>query len=382
MPQHSIAILDDYEDAAHTYADWSKVAPTPITVFREAIPPADLAAVLQPFTIIHAMRERTKFDRALLQQLPNLKLIATTGRRNRGIDLDAAQELGIRVCGTWRDGHDRASAGAVEQTFALLLALARRVIPEHDSMRSGGWITGVATGLAGKTLGLVGVGRLGADVARIGTAFGMRVIAWSPHLTPERADQAGAEFAASLADLLRTSDFVSLHLVLSDSTRGIIGSRQLNEMKPSAFLINTSRGPLVEEAALVNVLRAGKIRGAGLDVYDEEPLSRDHVLRTLPNVVLSPHMGEYRSGASVCGWRKLTELDFMQVTSMTHPSGLGGRFRWRISSRSSAVSPSGCSQHRLTSPSCNIDFSQARSSRRPECIRRTCICGVGPYSYC
>ncbi|KWU45319.1 D-isomer-specific 2-hydroxyacid dehydrogenase NAD-binding subunit [Rhodotorula sp. JG-1b] len=305
MPQHSIAILDDYEDAAHTYADWSRVAPTPITVFREAIPPADHAAVLKPFTIIHAMRERTKFDRALLQQLPNLKLIATTGRRNRGIDLDAARELNILVCGTWRNGHDRASAGAVEQTFALLLALARRVIPEHDSMRSGGWITGVATGLAGKTLGLVGVGRLGADVARIGTAFGMRVIAWSPHLTPERAEQAGAEFAASLADLLRTSDFVSLHLVLSDSTRGIIGAHELAEMKPSAFLINTSRGPLVEEAALVDVLRAGKIGGAGLDVYDEEPLPHDHVLRTLRNVVLSPHMG-YVDDTSFESWWPLS----------------------------------------------------------------------------
>ncbi|GAA5980607.1 hypothetical protein JCM10908_001706 [Rhodotorula pacifica] len=306
MPQqHSIAILDDYEDAAHIYADWSRLTPTPITVFREAMPSADLASTLEPFSIIHAMRERTKFDRALLEKLPNLKLIATTGRRNRGIDLVAAKEHDILVCGTWRDGDKGSSAGAVEQTWALILALARRVISEHEGMRVGGWITGVATGLAGKTLGLVGVGRLGADVARIGKAFGMRVIAWSPHLTPERAEQAGAEFAPSLEDLLRQSDFVSLHLVLADSTRGIIGVSQLAQMKQSAFLINTSRGPLVDEDALVEALRAGKIRGAGLDVYDQEPLPREHVLRTLSNVVLSPHMG-YVDDTSFESWWPLS----------------------------------------------------------------------------
>lgn len=293
MPEHSIAILDDYENAAHTYADWSPLAPTPITVFRQPIPSGDLAAVLEPFTIIHAMRERTKFDRPLLERLPHLRLIATTGRRNRGIDLVAARERNVLVSGTWREGDKGSSAGAVEQTWALILALARRVVSEHDSMRTGGWITGVGTGLAGKTLGLVGLGRLGADVARIGAAFGMRVIAWSPHLTRDRAGRAGAEFAPSLHELLRVADVVSLHLVLAESTRGIIGASELAQMKPSAFLVNTSRGPLVEEDALVAVLRAGKIRGAGLDVYDQEPLPRDHVLRTLPNVVLSPHMGEH-----------------------------------------------------------------------------------------
>ncbi|GAA5876345.1 hypothetical protein JCM3774_003729 [Rhodotorula dairenensis] len=302
MPEHSIAILDDYEDAAHTYADWSRIAPTSITVFREPIKAADLAAVLVPYTIIHAMRERTKFDRELLEQLPNLKLIATTGRRNRGIDLVAARERNMLVCGTWRDGDQGSSAGAVEQTWALILALARRVVAEHDSVRTGGWITGVATGLAGKTLGLVGLGRLGADVARIGAAFGMRVVAWSPHLTPERAERAGAEFAPSLRDLLRAADVVSLHLVLAESTRGIIGASELAEMKPTAFLVNTSRGPLVDEEALVEVLRAGKIRGAGLDVYDQEPLPRDHILRTLPNVVLSPHMGYVEDTAFESWW--------------------------------------------------------------------------------
>ncbi|BGP57231.1 D-3-phosphoglycerate dehydrogenase [Rhodotorula sphaerocarpa] len=302
---HSIAILDDYEGAAHVYADWSALGSIPITVFREAIPPDQLAATLAPFTILHAMRERTKLDRRLLEQLPNLRMIATTGRRNRGIDLDAATERGIVVCGTWREGDKGSSAGAVEQTWALLLALARRVLVEHESVRGGGWISGVATGLAGKTLGLVGVGRLGKDVARIGAAFGMRVMAWSPHLTSERAQEAGAEFAPTLGDLLRASDFVSLHLVLSDSTRGLIGATELAEMKRTAFLVNTSRGPLVDEDALLRALRDEAIRGAGLDVYDSEPLPVQNPLRTMPNVVLSPHMG-YVDDTSFESWWPLS----------------------------------------------------------------------------
>lgn len=293
MPEHSIAILDDYEGAAHTYADWSSVAPIPITVFREAINIEKLASTLEPFTIVVAMRERTRFERALLEKLPNLRMIATTGRRNRGIDLEAAKERGIVVCGTWRDGDKGSSAGAVEQTWALILALARRVVNEHDSMRTDGWISGVATGLMGKTLGLIGVGRLGADVARIGKAFGMRVTAWSPHLTAERAEAAGAEFVSSLDKLLETADFVSLHMVLARTTRGMIGANELAKMKGTAYLINTSRGPLVDEDALVDALKNGTIKGAGLDVYDVEPLPQGHALRSAPNVVLSPHMGEF-----------------------------------------------------------------------------------------
>lgn len=287
---HSLAILDDWEGAAEKYADWTPLASLPRTIYRDPIPRADLAKTLEPYTILHAMRERTKIDRALLDSLPNLRFIATTGHRNRGIDVAAARERGIVVSGTLRGGTE-GSSGAVEQTWALLLALARRIPQEHASMRQGGWISGVATGLADKTLGLVGVGRLGKQVAAIAKAFGMRVVAWSPHLTQARADEAGVELAPSLDDLLSTSHFVSLHLVHSASTTGIIGRRELELLKPSAYLVNTSRGPLVDEQALVDTLRAKRFAGAGLDVFDQEPLPRDHRLRTLDNVVLSPHMG-------------------------------------------------------------------------------------------
>ncbi|GAA5914786.1 hypothetical protein JCM8208_005702 [Rhodotorula glutinis] len=289
--QHSLAVLDDYEGAARDYADWSALANLSTTIFRHAIPQPDLAATLKPFTILHCMRERTKLDRPLLEQLPNLRLIATTGMRNRGIDLDAARALGIVVCGTEHKTPGGGSSGAVEQTWALILALARRIRDEHASVRTGGWISGTATGLAGKTLGLVGAGRLGKEVTRVAAAFGMRVRAWSPHLTPERARAAGAEYVGTLDELLSTSDVVSLHLILASSTRGLIGARELALLKPTAFLVNTSRGPLIDEAALIDALQSGRLRGAGLDVYDVEPLPEEHPLRTLSNVVLSPHMG-------------------------------------------------------------------------------------------
>ncbi|BGP36706.1 hypothetical protein JCM10449v2_000607 [Rhodotorula kratochvilovae] len=303
---HYLAILDDYEGAAREYADWSGLSSLPTTVFRHPIPPSELAATLEPFTTVHAMRERTKLDAALLAQLPNLRFIATTGMRNRGIDLVAARERGIVVSGTGRDGGEL-STGAIEQTWALILALARRVLQEHESVRDGGWITGTATGLAGKTLGLVGVGRLGKEVAKIGKAFGMRVQAWSPNLTQARADEAGVEFAPTLDELLSTSDIVSLHLNLASTTRGIIGARELALLKPSAFLVNTSRGPLVDEGALVEALRTGRIKGAGLDVYDEEPLPKDHPLRTLDNVVLSPHMGYVEDSTWAAWWPQSVE---------------------------------------------------------------------------
>ncbi|KPV78474.1 uncharacterized protein RHOBADRAFT_33169 [Rhodotorula graminis WP1] len=305
--QHSLAILDDYEGAARQYADWSSLASLPTTVFRRAIPRPDLAETLKPFTILHCMRERTKIDRPLLEQLPNLRLIATTGMRNRGIDLDAARDLGIVVCGTEHATHGGGSSGAVEQTWALILALARRVVDEHASMRAGAWISGTATGLAGKTLGLVGAGRLGKEVARVATAFGMRVRAWSPHLTPERARGAGVEFVASLDELLETSDVVSLHLILASTTRGLLGARELALLKPTAFLVNTSRGPLIDEAALVDALQSGRLRGAGLDVYDVEPLPEEHPLRTLANVVLSPHMGYVDDSTWAAWWPQSVE---------------------------------------------------------------------------
>jgi phosphoglycerate dehydrogenase-like enzyme len=214
---------------------------------------------------------------------------------NRGIDLEACRELGITVSGT-DSPESRSASGTVEQTWALILSLSRRIVKEHQNLTNasreeGVWQTGVAVGLRGKTLGLVGVGRLGKQVAQVAKAFGMKVVGWSPNLTEERAKEAGVEFAQSLEDLLKTSDVVSLHIVLSDRTKGLLGKRELESMKPSAYLVNTSRGPLVDEEALVAALRKGTIAGAGLDVFDLEPLPKDHPLRRLDNVVLSPHMG-------------------------------------------------------------------------------------------
>lgn len=304
---HSIIILDDYQHASKA-ADWSKLSHIPITVKREAIPSDKLVETLKPFSIIHAMRERTKLPRELLEQLPNLKMITTTGMRkrvsisrisalaqvdlaashSRGIDLKATNELGITVSGTTAQGNS--SAGTCEQTWALILALSRRVIPELDALRSGGWQTGIATGLSGKKLGLIGVGRLGKQVAVVGKAFGMEVQGWSPNLTDERAQHAGVKRAESLEELLKTSDVVSIHIIHSEKTEGLLGAKELAMMKPTAFLINTSRGPIIEEKALL--AHASKIGGVGLDVFDQEPLPKDHPLRSAPNFVISPHMGK------------------------------------------------------------------------------------------
>ncbi|GAA5976826.1 hypothetical protein JCM11641_000882 [Rhodosporidiobolus odoratus] len=237
------------------------------------------------------MRERTPFPRDVLSQLPNLRFICTTGMRNRAIELDACNELGIVVSGTSRGAMGSLSTGTVEQTWALVLALARRIPGGHQSMQRGGWQTGIATGLAGKTLGVIGVGNLGTEVAKVGRAFGMRPLGWSPNLTRERAEAAGVEKALSLEDLLKQADVVTIHLVSSDKTRGLLGQKELALLKPTAILVNTSRGPIVQEEALLEVLRDERIRGAGLDVYDVEPLPREHDLRRLDNVVLSPHMG-------------------------------------------------------------------------------------------
>lgn len=287
--EHRIVILDDYQQASTTYADWSSLSHIPVTTLTTAIPSSSLVSTLLPYTIIHAMRERTKFSRLVLSQLPNLRFISTTGGRNRGIDLDAARELGIPVSGTIANGN--ASGGTVEQTWALILALSRRLLVEDRSMREGGWQTGVATGLTGKRLGVIGVGRLGKVVASVGKAFGMEVVGWSPHLDEKRAEEAGLRLAGSLEELMRISDVVSLHMVSSAATRGLLGREELGWMKETAFLVNTSRGPLVDTEALLETLRDRRIRGAGLDVYDEEPLPADHPLRSLDNVVLSPHMG-------------------------------------------------------------------------------------------
>jgi phosphoglycerate dehydrogenase-like enzyme len=283
-----IAVLDDYQDVALALADWSAVAQRgQVTVFHDTIADQEkLAERLQPFEIVCAMRERTPFRRALLERLPNLKLLVTTGMRNASIDMAACADRGVMVCGTEGLGYPTA-----ELTWALILAMARRTAIEDHNMRQGGWQVTLGTGLNGKVLGVIGLGRLGAQVAKIGLAFGMKVFAWSQNLTRERAAEVGVGYVAGKDALLTLADVVTIHLVLSERTRGLIGKKELELMKPTAYLINTSRGPIVDEAALVEVLTAQRIGGAGLDVYDEEPLPADHPLRKLSNTVLSPHLG-------------------------------------------------------------------------------------------
>ena len=282
-------VLDDYKGVALAMADWTMLDGRVETeTIREHIADtASLVAALAGAEIVVAMRERTRFDRALLEDLPDLKLLVTTGMRNAAIDLAAAATRGITVSGT------AGSSGATaELAWGLILAQLRHIPEEHRSMREGGgWQTTVGLGLEGLTLGVVGVGKLGTRMIAVANAFGMKVVAWSRSLTPERAQQLGAEHAASLDDLLRASDVVTLHLTLTAETRGIIGARELGLMKPEARLINTARGPLVDEAALIDALGQRRIAGAGLDVYDQEPLPADHPLRRLDNVVLTPHLG-------------------------------------------------------------------------------------------
>ena len=285
---HRIAVLDDYQYVAATFADWSKL-PEPVEVveFSAHIGDEDrLVAHLQPFDVVIAMRERTPFPRRVLERLPSLRLLVTTGMRNPSIDLAAAHELGITVCGT--GAHP---SGTAELTWALILAVARHLPQEDASVRAGGWQQSVGTDLAGGVLGVLGLGRLGERVARVGLAFGMDVVAWSQNLTAERAAEVGVRRAASLEELLDTADVVTIHLQLSDRTRGLLGARELARMKPSAILVNTSRGPIVDEPALVAALREGTIAGAGLDVFDTEPLPRHHPLRELRRAVLTPHLG-------------------------------------------------------------------------------------------
>jgi phosphoglycerate dehydrogenase-like enzyme len=285
-----IAVLDDYQNAARSSADWSVLPKhSELSVFSDHVDPeqeeASLIARLAPFQVIVAMRERTPFSRSLLEQLPQLRLLVTTGARNAAIDVAAAHARGIVVCGTEGVAH-----GTAELTWGLILALARQIPAEDRATRAGAWQTSIGVGLHGKTLGVLGLGRLGTQVARVGQAFGMRVIAWSPRLTAERAAAGGAELVEKKA-LFERSDFLSIHLVLAPSTRGLVGAEELGWLRRSAYLINTSRGPLVDEAALVAALRAGKLAGAGLDVFDREPLPREHPLRSLPNTVITPHLG-------------------------------------------------------------------------------------------
>jgi phosphoglycerate dehydrogenase-like enzyme len=282
-----IAVLDDYQNVALKMADWSQVsAQAEVVVFDDHL--ADSGAVaerLRGFEIVCAMRERTPFPRALIETLSDLKLLITTGPRNASIDVGAANEHGITVCHT--ASHP---TGTPELTWALILALARHVPLESTNVREGRWQTTIGTDLAGKTLGIMGLGRLGSRVAQVAAAFGMTIIAWSQNLTDDRAAECGA-MRVGKEELLAQSDFVTVHLVLSDRTQGLIGPDELRRMKPSACLINTSRGPIVEEAALIQAIGQGIIAGAGLDVYDTEPLPSDHPYRTLPNVIFTPHIG-------------------------------------------------------------------------------------------
>lgn len=282
-----VALLDDYQGVALRMADWKSLpAGTDVQAFRDHL--ADegaVAARLADFDIVMALRERTPFPRALLERLPKLKLLITAGMRNASIDMKAAADRGVVVCGTAGLPYPTA-----ELAWGLILSLARRIPAEDRATREGRWQTSVGLGLNGKTLGVLGLGTLGSRAARVGRAFEMEVLAWSQNLTAERAAEVGAALVPK-DDLLARSDFVSIHLVLGERTRGLIGARELGLMKRTAYLVNTSRGPIVDEAALIRALQDGTIAGAGLDVFDEEPLPPDHAFRRLPNTAITPHLG-------------------------------------------------------------------------------------------
>jgi phosphoglycerate dehydrogenase-like enzyme len=283
------AVLDDYQDAATGSADWSVLADrVEVVALREHIADEDtLAAALADFDIVVTLRERVRFPGSLLARLPRLRLLVASGMRNSVIDYAAAQTHGITVCGT-----ASSSAPPVELTWALLLGLARGIVEESRALRSGGpWQSTVGADLHGRTLGLLGLGRIGGQVARVGLAFGMRVTAWSQNLTRERAAEVGVESAPTKEGLLTGSDFVSVHLALGERTRGLLGPAELALLKPTAYLVNTSRAAIVDQEALLSALREGRIAGAGVDVFDIEPLPADHPMRTAPRLLATPHLG-------------------------------------------------------------------------------------------
>ncbi len=282
-----IAILDDYQKVALKLADWSILPKgTEVSAFSDHWKdPATVKQKLEPFDVIVAMRERTPFPRTLLEQLPNLTLLVTTGARNASIDLVTATNLGILVCGTHGGGPTTA-----ELAWGIILSLLRHIPQEFEAVKKGRWQTTLGIDLRGKTLGLLGLGNLGSHMATVGKAFGMQVIAWSQNLTAERAAQFGATLV-NKDELFKQSDILSIHLVLSDRTRGLVGARELKLMKPTAYLINTSRGPIVDEKALLQTLKSHAITGAGLDVYSEEPLPPGYPFVSLDNAVLTPHLG-------------------------------------------------------------------------------------------
>ena len=288
-----VAILDDYAGVALSFADWSAVQKhCEITVFDRHLSEVEAAEVLAPFDVVCTLRERMAFPRGLIERLPNLKLITIVGRSLPNFDMAAATEAGVLVA---RSDFAHPRFGAVrdatpELAWGLMIATVRHLAEEHRRMRDGGWQTTTGTTLSGKTLGLLGLGRVGRRMAEFAHVFGMQVIAWSQNLTEAAAVEVGARLVGK-AELFEGSDIVSIHLVLSERTRRLVGGAELALMKPNAYLINTSRGPIVDEAALVAALSSGRIAGAGLDVFDVEPLPAEHPLRNLPNVTLSPHLG-------------------------------------------------------------------------------------------
>lgn len=283
----NIAILDDYQNVALKMADWTGLrARNSVTFLDKPLKGLDeAAAVLAPFEVLGLMRERTAFPRALIERLPKLKLIVTTGLRNASVDVKAAAERGVTVCGT-----PAGQQSTAELSMALMLGLARNFHVELANMREGRWQTTVGMDLRGRTLGLLGLGKLGAETGRLAQAFGMKTIAWSQNLTAEAAREKNTE-RVEKDDLFRRSDFISVHLVLSDRSRGLVGARELSLMKPTAFVVNTSRGPIVDMTALAAALKEGRIAGAALDVYDSEPLAADHPIRREPRALLTPHLG-------------------------------------------------------------------------------------------
>ncbi|WP_322922392.1 D-2-hydroxyacid dehydrogenase family protein [Paenibacillus campi] len=283
------AVLDDYQQVALRMADWSVLdGQVHVRICSHPIDSADeLVNEVKDCEILVIMRERTPFPADVLERLPNLRLLVTTGMRNAAVDMAAAQRLGITVCGARGRG-----AAPTELTWALILGLTRHLVAENEAFRSGGpWQTTIGTGLYGKTLGLIGLGQIGTRMARIAQAMDMDVIAWSPNLTVERAQKANVRQAATLTELLNQSDIVSVHMVLSESTRHLLGATELAHMRQSAYLINTSRAGLIDQQALIDVLQHYRIAGAGLDVFEQEPLPLHHPLRTLPNVLATPHIG-------------------------------------------------------------------------------------------
>jgi phosphoglycerate dehydrogenase-like enzyme len=282
-----VAILDDYQGVALQSADWSLLeGQANITVFRDHLSDSTaLVERLKPFDVLCVMRERTPLTRTIFEQLPNLKLIASTGMRNASIDLAAAKDHGVTVCHTGYSAH-----GAIELTWALILAMLRHIPSEFASVQRGEWQISIGSDLDGKTMGLVGLGSIGTKIAKIALAFGMNVLAWSQNLTREVAEKHGA-LLVSKEELFSASDIVSVHLVLSPRTKGIVGQTEIGLMKPTAYLVNTSRGPLVEENALVEALKTQSIAGAALDVYDIEPLPVSHPFRSLDRLLVTPHIG-------------------------------------------------------------------------------------------